>query len=328
MIYQDYYKILGLPKTATAEEIKKKYRALALKFHPDKTKGDKALEERFKIISQAYDVLKNPNKKKVYDNLKKNEFENYANQAKKTPKKHQNNPRPNIHQEKTDPFIRKEKNFYDLFNNFFNDFFIEKEHDQKGVDLKYNLTISMEDAAIGCEKTIFYLRNVNNKTQSESLKVLIPPGVSAGHKIVYKSKGNKTFKDAKEGDLFVLINITKHPIFELRHPHIHIKLPLSLSQSILGTEILLPTLYKFVKIVIPKNSQHKNILRLKGLGFPETGGLTSGDMFIELDVKMPKNIDQKFMNYLKKIEEKDATTSEVTKFMAKLSKLKENRGKN
>ena len=291
MEYKDYYKILGVSKQASQDDIKKAYRKLAVQYHPDKNPDNTQAEEKFKNISEAYEVLKNPDKRKQYDQLGAN-WKQYQGQGApfggpggfgRTDSGHAYN----------DPF--GSSGFSDFFNQFFGGFDQEFEtgrqsyhfrgQQSSGQDLRAEFTISLEDAYHGATHVL----DVNG----DKIRVKLKPGLEDGSVLKIKGKGTLGIGTGQAGDLYLTVNINTHPLFTRKGKDLYTDLQIDLYTALLGGKAEVSTMKGKVKIDIPKGTQNNKTLRLKGLGMPESKNPTSkGNLFVTLQVQLPKNLTQ------------------------------------
>lgn len=288
--YKDYYKILGVSKNATPEEIKKQYRRLARKYHPDVSDEPNA-EEKFKEAKEAYEVLKDPEKRKAYDDL---------GQGWKAGEHFK--PPPGWHFEQTaeGPEFGDFGGYSDFFDQIFSRGGRAAGHRQayRGEDQHAKITITLEEAYHGAERLIQlqtpeldpHTGTIQNKTHS--LKVKIPAGVTEGQQIRLAGQGAKGFDGGASGDLFLEIHFQEHPRFAVKNKDIYLTLAITPWEAALGATIITPTLGGNVDLSIPAGSQTGNKLRLKGKGLP---GTTKGDQYVLLNIytPQPKTEEQK-----------------------------------
>jgi len=266
---KDYYAVLGVDKKADGATIKKKYRQLARELHPDKTKGDKKLEDRFKEVSEAYDILSDDKKRAEYDQareaFKSGAFRQGANQY--------------------------GGDFSDLFNggDIFSQIFGGRRGPRKGADLQSSVTISFRDAVFGKQIDI-----------SKGLTVRIPAGISDGGKVRVKGRGEPG--EAGPGDLYVIVSVAPHPIFSRKGENIHVTVPVSFTEAALGADIPVPTLEgDKVKVRIAPGTQNGKTFRVKGRGVKK--GVNSGDLMVTIEVQVPQRVDGKAKRALEEFAE-------------------------
>ncbi|RZU99396.1 DnaJ C-terminal domain-containing protein [Spiribacter vilamensis] len=279
MEYQDYYKTLGISQDASAEEIKKAYRRLARRYHPDVSKEPDA-EAQFKRISEAYEVLKDPEKRRLYDQL----GENYQAGQDFTPP-----PSGQRYGSRRTSGAGTEENFGD-FSDFFESLFgggaktsgWDRHYaSSRGRDTNAELTIDLEDVYAGSTKTLTL--STAGQAQRE-LKVKIPAGVTDGQKIRLKGQGEPSPDGSDSGDLLIRIMIRPHRHFQLDGKDVYLTLPISPWEAALGATVAVPTLGGRVDLNIPAESQSQKRLRLKGRGLP---GKKTGDQYVSLLIVNP-----------------------------------------
>jgi DnaJ-class molecular chaperone len=281
MAEKDYYEILGVKKTATEDEIKKAYRTLAKKFHPDKNKGNKEAENKFKEISEAYAVLSDKEKREQYDRLGREAFSFGAGGR---------NPFEGFDFSqfaraggggRARGSRRAEGNFTDIFSDLFGggggvNF---EEIPMRGSDINAELTIGFREAVTGATMDLVINR--------EHIKVKIPEGVADGQTIRIRGKGAPGSSGAPQGDLNVLVHVAPHPFFERRGDDIHINLPVTVSEAIRGAEIEVPTIRGPVRARIPAHTQGGQTFRLTGKGVKKKGG-GYGDEYYRVEIHVPR----------------------------------------
>ncbi len=301
MEFKDYYKTLGIDKQASADDIRKAYRKLAKKYHPDKNPNDKTAEEKFKELSEAYEVLKDPEKRKKYDTLGAN-WKQYQNAG---------GPNQNFNQSRHGGNYQFSGNFNDLFGNvggfsdFFESFFGGGSNfreatgfaniPQKGNDYEASLTISLEDAHRGVEKQFV----VNGK----KLRVKITPGIEEGKKLRLKNQGGEGKVGGEKGDLYLNIQIARHPYFERKENDLYYDLNIDLYTAVLGGKKEVKTLDgKRINIIIPKETESGKILKVKGMGMNKSGRSDRGDLFVRINVTIPKNLTDEEIKLFEKLK--------------------------
>lgn len=289
MEYKDYYKIMGLTKDASPEDIKRAYRKLARKYHPDVSK-EAGAEEKFKELGEAYDVLKDPEKRSKY-----NQYGQYWKQQQQQEQYGGSRPeqRYQYHQE----FDEQEAAG---FEEFINSIFRQRQQQQQqspfydgGQDIHAKLGITLEDSFLGAEKTIqLNVPSIDQKGrvnyQQRTVKVKIPQGIGDKQQIRLKGQGGQS--NGQAGDLYIEINIEPHKWFTLDNKDVYLQLPITPWEAALGSAIEVPTLGGKVKLKIPKNSQTGRQMRLKGRGLP---GNPVGDQYITLEIVIPTHNNEK-----------------------------------
>jgi curved DNA-binding protein len=301
MEYKDYYKVLGVDKKDSAEVIKKAYRKLAVKYHPDKNAGNKAAEEKFKEISEAYNVLGDPEKRKTYDELGENymQYQHGGAGAENFDwSKWQNSGRQ-----------RSSSGFNHDDNADFSDFFESIFGQQAGAssggrsrramngeDYQVEAELDLEEAFAGAKRQL----NVSNTT----LEITIKPGVHEGQTLRLKGKGAKGFNGGAAGDILITIHIKEHPHFRMEGQDLHADAPVDLYTAILGGKALVRTLKGSIRIDIPADTENGKVLRLKKMGMPVYGKKEeAGDLYLKVKVILPKNLSDKERNLFKELEE-------------------------
>jgi curved DNA-binding protein len=297
MAGKDYYRTLGVDRKATDEQLKKAYRKLAMKYHPDRNKGDKAAEERFKEVNEAYAVLSDKEKRRQYDMFGAEGFQQRFSQE-------------------------------DIFRNFdfgqvFRDFGFDSEdlfgrifgglgggrqrafrrgsnrsgfggpfgrtgqQPQKGADLVLDLQVSLREAVFGGTRMVSFVRG----GREERISVTVPPGISSGKKLRVPSRGQEGPWGGPSGDLLIRIQVAPHPVFTRKGNDLEITREIGLTEAVLGTQIEVPTLddKKLVLKVRPGTQGHTQ-MRLKGRGVPLHGSAGRGDLYVKLIVQVPKSL--------------------------------------
>ncbi|WP_348655425.1 J domain-containing protein [uncultured Roseivirga sp.] len=315
MDYKDYYKILGVAKTASQDEIKKAYRKLAVKYHPDKNPGDKVAEEKFKEIGEANEVLSDPEKRKLYDQLGAN-WKQYkdagydpsagAGRARYS----QGGPDGQYYYEfEGDPsefFGGGGSGFSDFFESFFgggsrkgrgfsgSGGFSGFGADIPGNDLAGEISISLQEAHTGTERIV--------DLGSEKIKLKIKPGAYTGLKLRAKGKGEKG-RGGKAGDLFITIHVSPHPVYERKGNDLYMEAHVDLFTALLGGKQEIQTLSGRVNITIPEGMQSGKQIRLKGKGMPVYGKSSYGDLYVKLNVKLPEKLTGEQKELIKKLKD-------------------------
>lgn len=282
MQYKDYYQILGVPRTASAEAIKKAYRRLARKYHPDVSKEANA-EERFKELSEAYEVLRDSDKRSAYDQLGANWK---AGQEFRPPPDWQQ------HHEFRGGGGFGGGAFSDFFESLFGDLGIggrRRGFQQAGEDQHARIEITLEEAYHGVTRTVqMQIPEVDaagrGVTRRKSLNVRIPSGVGNGQKIRLTGQGAPGTGGGASGDLYLEVQLLPHPLYQVEDKNVILTLPLAPWEAALGAQIQTPTLGGKVSLNIPANSQSGQKLRLRGRGLP---GSPPGDQYVVLQIVNP-----------------------------------------
>jgi curved DNA-binding protein len=305
MAENDYYKILGVGRDATADEIKKVYRKLAMKYHPDKAKGDKKqAEDKFKQISEAYAVLSNPEKKK--------EFDEFGSQA--------------FRQKFSQEDIFRGSDFSDIFGDgtsesIFSRIFggqgggrprgrsrtfhfggpeahYEPIQPPKGQDLQVEMPITLHEIAFGADKLVSF----SHQGQVEKISVKIPPGSLPGKKLRLTGKGSPGPMGGPPGDLYVKLKEMEHPVFKREGNDLLVDRKIKLSEATLGTKVTVPTLDgKTMSLKVPPGTQSHTKMRLKNYGLPTANGKGRGDQLVRIIVETPSNLTKKQKTLLEEL---------------------------
>lgn len=328
MSKKDFYQILGVPKSATADEIKKSYRKLAMQFHPDKNQGNKKAEEKFKEVSEAYETISDEKKRQAYDQF------GHAGAG--------GNPfgpagfgQGGASNQQGDPF-------QDIFGDVFGDIFSGgaargnrgnpfgqagaksrsgfSGRPTRGSDLRYSLTISFEEAAMGAEKTVTFMRQSGAKEETAKLSVTVPAGVKEGQRLKLAQEGDRP-GSGEAGDLYVIISLQDHPLFKREEFDVILDLPVAYTDAILGTTAEIPTLFGKAEIKIPAGTHTGQTFRLKSKGFLKLGSAGSGDMLVRVIVDTPLNINSRQKEIIEELQRFKDGTPLVKSYQEKLQTL-------
>ena len=354
---RDYYEVLGVDKNANPEDIKRAYRKLAMKYHPDKNPGDKSAEDKFKELNEAYEILSSPEKKQRYDQfghagVNGNTGGGFGNRG------------------DFGGFGGFEDIFGDIFDMFGGGSTRRRSGPQKGADIKYELNISFEEAVFGTEKTIEFYKYENCHTcngtgakpgtstktcshckgtgevryvqrtplgqivnvracdqcggegtiievscptckgkgkerKRKKVKVKIPAGVDNASIIPLRGQGEPGIKGGPYGDLYVVLRVKEHEIFERDGYDIICEMPITFVQAALGEELEVPTLEGKVKYKIPEGTQSGTIFRLKNKGIQNPKGFGKGHQYVKVVVEIPKNLSEKQKEILRQFANED-----------------------
>jgi molecular chaperone DnaJ len=268
---KDLYTILGVKKSDSDDVIKKQYRKLSKELHPDATKGDKKLEERFKEVSEAYEVLSDPKKRAEYNEMRDLYKSGGMRGGPMGGGGFQGGGFQDIFGGGGDP--------QDIFSTLFGG---GRRGPSKGADLQTEATISFRDSIFGSE--------INLRLERETITTRVPAGVKDGSKI--KLKGRGAPGQAGPGDLFVIIHVTKHPVFTRDEDNLLMTLPVTFAEAALGADIAVPTLDgEEVKVRLAPGTSNGKVLRVKGRGI--TRNHHTADLLITIDVVVPQRVDGK-----------------------------------
>ena len=362
MAKRDYYEVLGVARTATDGEIKKAYRTLAVKHHPDKNPGDAHAEEKFKECAEAYAVLSDPQKRSQYDRFGHGGMGGAG----------------------FDPGFSNIEDIFDLFG--FGDMFGSRTRTrssvQRGSDLRYDLEITLEEAASGKEEKLRIPRlekceecdgrgaekgtapetciscagsgqtryqqgffsvmrtcpncqgkgqiirtpckvcNGAGRTEKEkALEIKIPAGVETGSRLRVTGEGEAGVNGGPAGDLFVVLHVKEHDIFERQGANLYSAVPISFAQAALGTEIKVKTLDGEEDLKIPAGTQTGTVFRVKSHGMPTLGGRGRGDLFVAVTLITPKTLTKEQRKLLEQLADVEDTAFTDESFMEKVRNI-------
>lgn len=318
MEYKDYYNILGVSRDASQDEIRKKYRKLAAKYHPDKNPDDKSAEDKFKEIGEAYEVLKDPEKRKLYDKVGSDwkryqdagasaddfNWQQYANRG--------GGQRINME----DIFGGAQGGgggspFSSFFETIFGggDPFAGQQSQarqyqsrtgrtirQKGRDTKAEVDVDLKDVLTGVEKQF--------RINGERVKLKIPAGIEDGKRLKLKGKGQISQTGGSKGDLYLKVNVIEPEGFERKGNDIYQKVPLNLYTAVLGGELTAQTLNGKIKLNVPPETQNGRTFRLQGRGLPQfKKNGKRGDYFLKTEIEIPENLTSQEKELFKKLAE-------------------------
>ena len=301
---RDYYEILGVDRNVSAPELKKAFKRLAIKYHPDKNPGNPEAENKFKEAAEAYEVLSDQAKRQTYDqfghqgvnsNFGQSGFQNV-----------------DINDIFSNIFGGDE-----IFGDIFGDIFgrAGSRRPPRGRNIQMAFEMSLEEAVYGKDVEI-RLPNSNKK-----VSVNIPAGVDTGNKIRLSGEGEASQYGGEHGDLFIVVQVQKHDFLEREDNHLYCEVPIRVDQAILGAEIEIPTLSKKVLLKIPPETQTGKIFKLRDLGAGSLRGKTTGDLFVRVVVETPSKLSSKqktaiesaFSGIEKNSYEADSFTSKINK---------------
>ncbi len=280
MAKKDYYEILGVSRNATQEEIKKAYRKLARKYHPDVNPGDKQAEEKFKEIQEAYEVLGDPEKRKKYDQFGTADFEGFD----------------------FGDFAGRGGTYYKTYNfdvgdfsSIFEDLFgggfkkkkgsgyhstgFDFNIPQKGADIEAELEIDFIDSVVGGEKLIY--------VKGSPIKVKIPEGIKEGQKIRLAGKGEPGINGGPNGDLYIKIKVRKDPKYSRDGDNLYLKVPISITEAYFGGVIEVNTIKGKIKLKLPPKTNTGKKFRIRGKGIKNPKTKIAGDLYIEPYIVIP-----------------------------------------
>jgi DnaJ-class molecular chaperone len=289
MAMRDPYEVLGVAKTASADDIKKAYRKLAKRLHPDLNPGNAKIEQQFKEVSAAYHLLSDPEKRRRYDageidasgTERPDTRHFYRNYAESGPGAKY---RGFGFEEGVD--LGDAAGADDLFANLFGHRRFRQKVRMRGADVSYSATVEFLEAALGARKRL-------TLTDGKVIDFTIPPGTAEGQTLRLKGQGLAGFGDAPPGDAFIEIKVKPHPQFRREGQDIHIELPVTLQEAVLGGTVEVPTIDGRVSMAIPKGSNTGTTLRLKGKGVMNAKTHLRGDQYVHLKVVLPSQKDEK-----------------------------------
>lgn len=310
MEFKDYYSVLGVDKKASSEEIKKAFRKLAVKYHPDRNPGNKAAEEKFKEISEAYEVLGDTEKRNKYD-----QFIRYGRPVGQGATGRTASPWGNTYQTRTSTDMDFDFGRYNSFDEFIADLlgrpfgntrtqstgFADfggfntgsRSSQTKGGDIEKTITLTYYQAYHGVQTKL--------DLGSETVTVKIPAGAKNGTKVRLKGKGQINPINNLRGDLYLKVDLKPHDFFSFEDDKLVCEIPITPAEAVLGAEINVPTPTGEVLVKIPPGIRHGQSLRLKGKGWSSPKG-DNGDLLVKIAIATPKNISAQEREYYEKIK--------------------------
>jgi DnaJ-class molecular chaperone len=317
----DYYKTLGVARGATQEEIDKAYRKLARKYHPDMNQGDAKAAEKFKQVQKAHSILREPEKRKGYDQFGE-AFESMADAGpgggpgagpwsySRSGGPRSGGPGAEID---LDSILRGQFGGgaagYEDLGDFFQQFSggaaggrraggrAGRAKPQRGADLHHDLQIPFRTAIAGGEARLSVMRPSG---ESDSIAVKIPAGIVSGKRIRVRGQGEPGAKGGQAGDILITVRVASHPFYEREGNNLLVRLPVTLAEAALGAKVDLPTPKGVVTLTIPAGSSSGRRLRVKGYGAPSASGET-GDLFAVLQIVLPDDLSEEEREWIAKI---------------------------
>lgn len=298
---RDYYAILGIDRTADETTIKKAYRKLAKKCHPDMNKDDPNAEQRFKELTEAYAVLSDPKKRKMYDQYGTAEFEEGENPFWRATSGSSGRQYGGYR-----TYQYNQENMDDIFGDIFGDIFNERNGfrggKKRGKDVYADIAISFEEAVFGCEKRIMVQDPGATYGKEQVLQVRIPAGIDSGKSVRLKGKGKPGSNGGNAGDLLLRVHVKEKPGYERRGLDVYAGVQIPYTTAVLGGEAVVPTLYGNVICKISKGTQSGTKIRLKNKGIVDMNNPTvRGDHYAVVQIQVPRNLtpqaEQKLKEY-------------------------------
>jgi curved DNA-binding protein len=320
MEYKDYYQILGVKRDATQDEIKKAYRKLAAKLHPDKNQGDETANKKFTDLGEAYEVLKDPEKRKLYNRVGKDwkqyeraggnasgfDFNQYGFSGQGAPGGQR------VHFEGDIGDMFGGGGFSDFFQSIFGGGFQSQaggnpfagrtgqqrqQRTHKGVDVQAELQISLDEAWLGASKTV--------QIGGDSVNIKIPAGITDGKKLKLKGRGQKSPYGGATGDLLLTIRVRPQPEIEIKGLDVHLVQAVDLFTVVLGGSITIKTPSNQMRIKISPNTPNGKLLKLAGHGYPDfSNPEKKGDLFVKLLVTIPNDFSDEELEQLREMASK------------------------
>ena len=297
--FKDYYQILGISKDATAEDIKKAYRKLARKYHPDLNPGNKKAEIKFKEINEAQEVLSDPEKRQKYD-----QYGQYWEQGRQTPTGGSSRYSTNTGGfNNVDVGTAFDSSRYSNFEDFINEILGRAGSGQSRSS--YSSNVPAQDSEAGIALTFSEAFNGTQKQfllGNETVKVRIPPGAKTGSRLRIKGKGQPSPFSGQRGDLYLNIELQPHPLFKFQGNNLVAEIPLTPEEAVLGAKITVPTPDGKVTMKVPAGVDSGQSLRLKNKGWHKPNNQRS-DLMVRLKIVTPKNISKTEREYYQKLKE-------------------------
>lgn len=297
MEYKDYYKILGVDKKASAADIKKAYRKLAVKYHPDKNPDDKLAEEKFKELNEAYEVLGDDEKRKKYDEFGENW--KYYEQAGRNGGsdfdwgrwRASQGGRQQQQYEDMEGMFGEGGQFSDFFEHLFGGGFRSRgqqgrARSRRGADLQATMQVSLDDVYTGATKQI--------EVNGQKLNLKIKPGTYNGQVLRLKGKGRPGQNGAEAGDLLIEIGIAADARYELKGKDVYMDVPLDMYTAVMGGKLQVAVPGSPLQLTVPAGTDSGRLFRLRGKGIPapEGSGDVAGDLYVKVMISVPKNLSE------------------------------------
>ncbi len=289
MDYKDYYKVLGVAPEAEEEELRSVYKKLAVQYHPDRNPGDAGAEARFKEISEAKEVLLDPDNRRKYDELRQRYllFQQYQQGSRKRPQQRRQSGGPGT----------RDEEISSIFGSFFQEVFGGKKGTRRGKNYDANIKISLKEAYKGLSTIL--------KFEGRRLRVKIRPGIQNGQVLKIKGQGQAGINGGDPGDLFLKVMINKDEEYSRRGNDLLRSLPIPLTAAVLGRKMQVDTLKGKMSINIPAGTQNGQQLKMAGLGMPYYDNPDYyGDLFVKVQVIIPRKLSNEEVALFKELEKK------------------------
>lgn len=312
---RDYYEVLGVNRNADNNTIKKAYRKLAKKYHPDTNTGNAQAEEKFKEVTEAYDILSDPEKRKLYDQFGHAAFDGTGADAYGYGEPGGNYQEYHFNSDDVDDIL---KNFFgggfrgngfggsSFRNGGFQDAGFYSDDDgfcRNGADLQTEISIGFDDAVFGCEKVVHLNRADGYGSAGSSLKVRIPAGIDNGKSIRLRGKGMPGRGGGKPGDLLISVNVGSKPGFERQSMDVYTTVNIPFTTAVFGGEVTVDTLYGKVACRIAKGTQSGKKIRLRGKGVVSMQDSNIyGDQYVTVQIQVPRNLSEEAKQKLREFE--------------------------
>jgi len=280
---KDYYQILGVGRQADEKEIKKAYRRLARKYHPDVNPGDKVAEEKFKDISEAYEVLSDPKRRAQYDKFG-HLGAGWERMAEAGP-----GASGGGGWQQAPPGFDIGAGLGDLFESLFGQRggMGGEMFRARGQDVEYPVEVTLEEAYRGTQRVIAMQTPEGGVRR---LEVKIPPGVAEGSRVRMAGQGGPGIGGGPAGDLYLVVHVLPHPQFERKGDDLYVEVPVTFPEAALGAQVEVPTMQGRVTVTIPPGSSSGRLLRLARMGMPHLRGGGAGDEYVRLKITVPRNL--------------------------------------
>ena len=301
MDYKDYYEVLGVKKSATQKEIKKAFRKLATKYHPDKTKGDKASEVKFKEVNEANQVLSNKEKRVKYDALGA-DWERYEHQPQDSDAYNNQHKRYQYSNDQSEFFGGDEGDYSNFFDTFFRNQYggssqgYTQQRNIRGQNIEAELPISLLESYQGSKRTF--------ELGGKKLRITIKPGAYDGQRLKLKGKGQQVGPNGTPGDLYITLAVMPDPMFERKGDNLYTDINIDMYTAALGGKVKVTTMQGEINADIPKGSDTFKLLRLKGKGMPLYGKTSEyGNLIVRLIINTPNNLNKEEVKLLEKLRD-------------------------